>query len=92
MLSFKTMQTKHKTKQTAPQHSPLFMPIRTLIFQLPVEERLEIYHEIQDHDWKKEFWQLHESIGQELKTKGLKVKDIGALIEKVRREKTTNRT
>lgn len=68
-------------------HTPLFDPVRTLIFQLPIAERLAIVEEVRKRDWKDEFHTLRKEIGKELSDSGIREKDIPALIEALRKKR-----
>ncbi len=78
--------TIKKRRGQEKSYTPLFRPVRTLLFQLPVEERLEILEEVRRHDWKAEFHALRSDVSAELKSTGLKQEDIPALIERVRKK------
>ncbi|MFC1617119.1 hypothetical protein ACFL2K_02765 [Candidatus Margulisiibacteriota bacterium] len=68
------------------KHSQWYMPIRMMIFQLPVEERLELSREIQINDWKKGFSQVRKKLSKKMKASKYKKEDIPHLIDEVRKE------
>lgn len=62
-----------------------FDTIRSLVFQLPVERRLELYQEIREKDWQNGFEKASNDISYELKKAGLKATDVPRLIKEYRK-------
>jgi len=66
-------------------YTDLYQPIRTLLFKLPVEERLELMREVEDRDWKEEFSDVMSQLSKKAKASGYTSKDVSRLIEDARK-------
>ena len=88
MQKRKRKETKMKgLQEKETQHTGLFRPIRDLIFQLPVQEQIELSQAIQQQQCTKDFWETHKAISDDFKKAGLKLSDVPKLIAKARKQK-----
>ena len=73
-----------KLTLTSQKHSPTFDAVRMLVFQLPIENRVALYEELQKKDWEKQFDRVFSTLSQAAKASKYSAKDIPNLIEEIR--------